>query len=312
MDKIYKENYELPGRKVTIVDGEVINRETMVAKNLIKLLDLEQFGRFLDVGAGAGYLLTAFASELPEWEIAGYDVSDNQKGIICKSGSAQFYSGVLSDVPGYFDLITFNHVVEHLTEPVTTIRIAAGLLKPGGSIVVIVPNFQTVYSDFFFLEHCSHFTARTLNIVASLAGLSIINTLEGLISPTEIGFVGRQAEQKPSQSAALEAIRWAQALPNFIRAFAKDKAFGVFGVNGAGMWLGAALKGKLSFFVDDDPSKQGSRFAGCPILSVDEIADGALVFVPYNNPEASLEMCTKLKKRRPEVAFVAPPWESGC
>jgi hypothetical protein len=77
------------------------------------------------------------------------------------------------------------------------------------------------------------------------------------------------------------------------------------------MWLGAILKGELSFFVDDDPSKQGCSFAGCPIISVDEIPEGGMVFVAYNNPDASLMMCEKLKLRRPGVRFVVPPKTSA-
>ncbi len=251
-------------------------------------------------------LLTAFAAELPGWEIVGYDVSNANEEVIRRSSAAKFYAGELSAVPGYFDLITFNHVVEHLMEPVTVLGMAAKLLKPDGHIAVIVPSFQTVYSDFFFLEHCSHFTQSTLNVAASLAGLDIVNKLDGLVSPTEIGFVAKRTEQ-PNGAFALEAIRWARALPDFIRGHIKGKPFDVFGVNGAGMWLGAALKGELSFFVDDDPSKQGATFAGCPIISVDEIVEGATVFVAYNNPEASIKMCEKLKVRRPDITFVAPP-----
>ena len=38
------------------------------------------------------------------------------------------------------------------------------------------------------------------------------------------------------------------------------------------------------------------------------VADaGDTVFVAYNNPEASLKMCEKLKFRRPGVNFIAPP-----
>jgi len=71
--------------------------------------------------------------------------------------------------------------------------------------------------------------------------------------------------------------------------------------------LGAALKGRLSFFVDEDPAKQGATFAECPIISVPEIPEESVVVVAFNNPEASRSMCERLKQVRPEINFVAPP-----
>jgi len=104
-----------------------------------------------------------------------------------------------------------------------------------------------------------------------------------------------------------EAIAWAQSLPDFIRGYGKERPIGIFGVNGAGMWLGAVLKGQLSFYVDEDPAKQGTEFAECPIIGVSEIPEDSVVIVAFNNPAASRSMCERLKRIRPEINFVAPP-----
>ena len=66
----------------------------------------------------------------------------------------------------------------------------------------------------------------------------------------------------------------------------RKEKIGIFGVNGAGMWLGAVLKGQLSFYVDEDPAKQGT-FAECPIIGVSEIPKDSVVIVAFNNPVAS-------------------------
>ena len=73
------------------------------------------------------------------------------------------------------------------------------------------------------------------------------------------------------------------------------------------MWLGTMLKGRLSFHVDDDPAKQGILFVECPIIGVGEIPEDSVVIVAFNNPEASFQMCERLKQTRPEINFVAPP-----
>ncbi len=280
----------------------MVNRETILAQTIIKTLALGSRGTALDVGTGAGYLPRAFASELPGWKITGHDLNNSKESSILAAGAAEFYSGSLDEIPGKFDLITFNHVLEHLTEPLVVLRQATNLLKPDGHLVAVVPSFRYVHTDFFFMEHCSHFTPRSLNIAASLSGLDIVKRMDGVVSQTEIGFIGKRAEG----TFSAEALRWAKSLPEFIRSHRNGRRFGVFGVNGAGMWLGAVLKGELSFFVDDDPSKQGTSFAECPIIGVNELSENDVVFVTFNNQRASSEIHAKLKDRRPDVTFVVP------
>jgi SAM-dependent methyltransferase len=308
MDDVYRVSYSLPGggKKTNIVDGKVVSREKVLAKTLAGLLDGKTEGAVLDVGTGMGHLLTAFSEQLPEFDIVGYDLNNDKEDLVRANGATDFYSGSLENIPKKFDIITFNHVLEHLPDPVTVLKQASALLKPDGYLAVIVPCFKAVYTDFFFLEHCSHFTAKSLNVVAALAGLSILNRLEGVLGLIEIGFVSQRSEKHQSVTP-IEAIQWANSLPEFIRGLGKQKHVGIFGVNGAGMWLGTVLKGQLSFYVDDDPAKQGTTFAECPIVGVSEIPEDSVVIVAFNNPEASYKMCERLKQARPEINFIAPP-----
>ena len=311
LDEVYRVAYTLPGggRKNNISNGTVVSREKTLARTLGSLLGTKE-GSVLDVGTGMGYLLAAFAEELPRFEVAGYDLNDEKEEFIRANGATDFYSGSLENIPKKFDLITLNHVLEHLTDPVTVLKQASALLKPGGYLAVIVPCFQSVYTDFFFLEHCSHFTESSLNVVSALAGLSIVDRLEGKLGRVEIGFVSQRSEKAESASPR-QAVEWAQSLPEFIRGFGRQRKIGVFGVYGAGLWLGVVLKSQLSFYVDEDPLKQGTTFAECPILSVPEIPEGSVVVVAYNTPEASRQMCERLKQLRPEIDFVAPPIPSS-
>jgi SAM-dependent methyltransferase len=307
LDAVYRVAYTLPGggRKSNISDGNVVSRERALARTLAGLLDTKAQGAVLDVGTGMGYQLAAFAEELPQFDIVGYDLNDEKEESIRANGATDFYSGSLEDIPKKFDLITLNHVLEHLPEPVTVLRQAAALLKPEGYLAVIVPCFKSVYTDFFFLEHCSHFTESSLNVVSALAGLSIVDRLEGRLGRIEIGFVARRSEKGRSASP-LEAVEWSQSLPKFIRGLGSQRKIGVFGLNGAGMWLGVVLSGQLSFYVDEDPAKQGTTFAECPIIGVAEIPEDSVVVVAFNSPEASRKMCDRLKQLRPEIDFVAP------
>jgi len=311
LDEVYRVGYSLPGggRKSNISGGKVVSREKTLARTLASLLKAKE-GAVLDVGTGTGYLLAAFAEELPRFDIVGHDLNNEKEEFIRANGATDFYAGSLENIPKTFDLITLNHVLEHLADPVTVLKQASALLKPDGYLAVVVPCFKSVYTDFFFLEHCSHFTERSLNVVSALAGLSIVDRLEGKLGRIEIGFVARRSE-KAGSASPLEAIEWSQSLPEFVRGLGHRGKIGVFGLNGAGMWLGVMLKGELSFYVDEDPAKQGATFAGCPIIGVADIPDGSVVVVAFNNPEASGKMCERLKALRPEIDFVAPPNLTG-
>ena len=48
-----------------------------------------------------------------------------------------------------FDAITLHHVVEHLHDPVDTLQICQKILRPGGLISVITPNFRSRGSVIF-------------------------------------------------------------------------------------------------------------------------------------------------------------------
>jgi 2-polyprenyl-3-methyl-5-hydroxy-6-metoxy-1,4-benzoquinol methylase len=308
LDEVYRAAYTLPGggRKNNISDGKVVSREKTLAETLASLLDTKAEGAVLDVGTGMGYLLAAFAEELPQFDIVGYDLNDEKEESIRANGATDFYSGSLENIPKKFDLITLNHVLEHLADPVTVLKQASALLKPDGYLAVIVPCFKYVYTDFFFLEHCSHFTESSLNVVSALAGLSIVDRLKGKLGRVEIGFVAQHSEKGESASP-VEAVEWSQSLPEFIRGFGRQRKIGVFGVYGAGLWLGVVLKGQLSFYVDEDPLKHGTTFAECPVIGVAEIPEDSVVVVAFNTPEASRKMCERLQQLRPEIDFVAPP-----
>lgn len=310
MRDLYGQNLELLGRKVNVVDGKVVNRANCLVQALIKVLNLGNTGRVLDVMTGAGFLLEGFAAQLPGWEIVGHDLNNAKEATIRAAGATEFYAGDLGTVPGKYDLITMNHVLEHLADPVAMLKQAAALLKGDGHLAVMIPCFQIVYTDFFLMDHCSHFTPKSLNVAASMAGLDIVHKMEGLLGFVEIGFCAKRCE-KEYPGLELEALRWAQSVPGFIRSQAQGKRINVFGVKGIGMWLGAMLKGEISFIVDDDPLRQGTRFAGCLVIGLDKVPEGDTVFVAYNNPDASLKMCEKLKRRRPGVNFLAPPKTSA-
>lgn len=98
-------------------------------------------GRVLDAGIGdAGFLRTAAARG---WDVLGTDVSSHAATQARQKYGIDVIMGTLEDVAlprGHFDAVHLSHVVEHLHDPVAALENVRASLRPGGWIVVEVPN----------------------------------------------------------------------------------------------------------------------------------------------------------------------------
>ncbi len=250
---------------------------------------------------------------MPGWSVAGFELGEIYEKEIFSIPNARFYSGDLAKVTERFDLITLSHVAEHLLKPGEVFRQAASLLAPSGHIVVRVPCFRQVYTDFFILEHCSHFVPETLKYALNQAQLKVTHALEGL-SAIEIGFIAMVGDEKPIAADcevlrrdALEAIQWSLKLLTFVRDNAQNKKIGLFGVGGAGVWLGTALRGVVDFYVDEDPGKQGQSFAGVPILHPDSVPSDGRLFVTFNTPQSAYQIGKRLSEKYRSLEILVSP-----
>lgn len=98
-------------------------------------------GRILDVGCGLGFFLSGVASG---WEKHGQEVSKP-----CTEYAAQFcttFRGTLEEArypDSHFDVVVSMSVVEHIPDPMPTMREMWRVLKPGGKLVLRTPNFDS-------------------------------------------------------------------------------------------------------------------------------------------------------------------------
>ncbi|MGD0962241.1 MAG: class I SAM-dependent methyltransferase [Methylomonas sp.] len=105
--------------------------------------------RVLDVGFGSGSFLR-YAKDAG-WMAAGVD-TDPQVIEAAKSWGCQVRQGgieAFADEEASFDLITMNHVIEHLHEPRKTLDQVFKLLKPGGKLWLETPNITSFSHEYY-------------------------------------------------------------------------------------------------------------------------------------------------------------------
>ncbi|MFN8535550.1 MAG: class I SAM-dependent methyltransferase [Dehalococcoidia bacterium] len=138
-------------------------------------------GRLLDVGAASGLLVEVARAQ--GYEAMGIEPSSvaiataHQRGRPVQHG--YFTSGVFARQS--FDLIVFQHVLEHVPSPGSLLDVAREVLRPGGRVFVIQTNFEgTVPSllgrrwpGWVQQEHFIHFTTPGLSRLLETQGFVV-------------------------------------------------------------------------------------------------------------------------------------------
>jgi 2-polyprenyl-3-methyl-5-hydroxy-6-metoxy-1,4-benzoquinol methylase len=151
----------------------------MWQKRLKRINRVKPAGRLLDIGCGEG-LFIKIAQE-NGWNVEGTEISKYASKVASDSTGKKIWHGEPWSAEfktASFDVVTIWHVLEHVVNPIKTLKEARRLLKPDGLCVVAVPNVNNSFMKLVFLIikrkrinlfspddkelHLYHFSARTL------------------------------------------------------------------------------------------------------------------------------------------------------
>lgn len=142
--------------------------------------------RILDVGSGPGFFLRRAKER--GWQALGIEPS-RQAAEYSKSLGLDIREEFLAAETqglGQFDAVHMSAVLEHIPDPLGMLRIAHGLLSPGGMICVVVPNdynpFQTAlrstcgYKPWWLAppHHLNYFSPTSLKGALGRAGFEVV------------------------------------------------------------------------------------------------------------------------------------------
>lgn len=159
-------------------DAEVADRRTFAEILGIAARLAPAKGALLDVGPCAGTLLVQ--AREAGFAAAGIEINAGAARMCREELGLDVRAGVLepdSYAPDSFDIISMGDVIEHVPDPLATLRTVARILKPGGHVLISTPNFDSAAARFLQVkpeEHIYYFTAQTLAASLAKAGLQTV------------------------------------------------------------------------------------------------------------------------------------------
>ncbi len=137
--------------------------------------------KVLDVGSGYGFYVNALSER--GYDAHGMEISDDRIELARDTMKGKFHHGevnddVIAEFAGSFDAVTSFHVIEHLRNPTDYVSRLLKLLRPGGWLLIEVPNLADEmtfeipeYADHQWqICHLSYFDKPRFELMLGRAG----------------------------------------------------------------------------------------------------------------------------------------------
>ena len=153
-------SYSTHGKRRSSLLGEMARRKTL--RETMAAIGPRTQLRVLDYGCGNGAFLTDLQGAGYK-NVIGYDFDPLAVKAARTVGISAEYDW--DKVTGLFDIILLNHVIEHLSDPRSQLRLLSSRLHSGGLIVIRTPNNDSLMASLCQSEWRGWETPRHLNIM---------------------------------------------------------------------------------------------------------------------------------------------------
>lgn len=154
-------------------------------------------GRLLDIGAGTGDFL--YEAKKREWKINGIEPSEKARTLALEKGVK-----LSIDPDGFtsnkFDVITLWHVFEHVYDLKVQLLELEHLLKPGGLLIIAVPNFKSYDAQYYkenwaafdVPRHLWHFSRKSFKYLMEGTGFKQIDSKPLIFDSFYVSFLSEK------------------------------------------------------------------------------------------------------------------------
>ncbi|MES2372976.1 MAG: class I SAM-dependent methyltransferase [Bacteroidota bacterium] len=198
---------------------KVRNHTLNSKRKLLQEVTGKTSGNLLDVGAGTG----AFSNtmKLAGWSVTALEPDDiARKKAMDKYGlELQSPENLFTQEAAHFDAITMWHVLEHVHDLHQYLEQFAKILRPGGKLVIAVPNY-TSYDAKWYKEnwaaydvprHLYHFSPKSMELLGNAKGFVLSDTKPMWFDSF---YVSMLSEQYKNGSGNLVGAVWNGLLSN--------------------------------------------------------------------------------------------------
>lgn len=273
----------------------IVYRTQHQLSTLLKKISLKSNARVLDYGCAKAAMPRQLLALQPSLQMHLFDVSE-----MYKSHWAQFLPSdrwAVNQTPepwrGSFDLVTSYFALEHIDEPVSSMKSVADLLSDDGAFYGIVPDTVGNVADFIVIDHVNHFTVSSLHVALKQAGFTEIH-IDDQSHRGALVFVARKRGGELSAAPDLgKALRDARDLASYWSALSDSLSqtiqpktpAAIYGSGFYGAFIASALEdaSSLRCFLDASPYQQGKTLKGLPILAPQDLPpDIKLLYIGLN------------------------------
>ena len=164
-------------RKVSAKEIDHAERLLFTFNSALELFydtNINSGSKVIDLGYGDGSFLKSL--ERNKVECKGYDYD-----------TINFENDKIPEASNTIDFITSNSVIEHLNDCTNLLQEAHRILKPGGKLILITPNFFFDYKNFYDdPTHVNPFTIEKLETLLDMSGFKNIKVLPWIVMKSPI------------------------------------------------------------------------------------------------------------------------------
>ena len=144
-------------------------------------------GKVLDIGCSTGEGLDAMR-RLGDWEPYGVEINNAAAGYARDNLGLDVFPGTLLEAhypDAFFDMVTMWNVLEHLHRPQDTLTEIARIVRPGGVLVISIPDPDCVearilgryWAGWDAPRHLTLYSRHTVSRALDLAGFDVFDTI---------------------------------------------------------------------------------------------------------------------------------------
>ena len=253
-----------------VKDKQIIYRTAHEIDTLLAKLDVPKGSRILDYGCAKALIPRRLISIRSDLQVYLFDVSSMYVTYWQKFLSADRWA--IHEIPkdwlGSFEVVTSFFALEHIPDPINTVRKVAALLNKDGVFYGIVPNTFDNIADFIVIDHVNHFTDCSLFALLRAAGFHNI-TIDATAHRGALVFTARKGSHfsvSPSLENSLQASKqladyWSRLGKSLITSESEYTGLpsAIYGSGFYGAYILSVLKKpeNINYFLDANPFQQG-------------------------------------------------------